>query len=79
MDEIKEVLKEVLEELHPDLEMSEENALINQKIIDSFDRVVIISRIGEEFGVSVPADRIIPENFNSIESIAGLVAKLMEE
>ena len=79
MDEIKEVLLEVLNELHPDVDFETEDELVERKIIDSFDIVTIIARIDEEFDVAIPADKIVPENFNSMEALARLVSELMDE
>ena len=47
MDEIREVLLEVLSELHPDVNFETEDGLVERKIIDSFDIVTIIARIDE--------------------------------
>ncbi|MBR3105187.1 MAG: acyl carrier protein [Lachnospiraceae bacterium] len=79
MDEIKEVLLEVLGELHPDVNFETEDELVERKIIDSFDIVTIIARIDEEFDVAIPADKIVPEHFNSMEALAQLVSELLDE
>ena len=79
MDEIKEVLLEVLSELHPDVNFEMEEELVERKIIDSFDIVTIIARIDEEFDVAIPADKIVPEHFNSMEALAQLVNELLDE
>ncbi|MBP3295978.1 MAG: acyl carrier protein [Lachnospiraceae bacterium] len=79
MDEIREVLLEVLSELHPDVNFETEDELVERKIIDSFDIVTIIARIDEEFDVAIPADKIVPEHFNSMEALAKLVSELLDE
>ena len=79
MEDILEVLQEVLEELHPDVDFEKEDELVDRKIIDSFDIVTIIARIDEEFDVAIPADKIVPENFNSMEALAKLVSELLDE
>ncbi len=78
MSEIINALRLILVELHPDINADDEG-LVDKKIIDSFDIVAIISRIADEFDIIVPADRIIPENFNSIATLAGLIEQLMDE
>ncbi|MCR5126524.1 MAG: acyl carrier protein [Lachnospiraceae bacterium] len=79
MDEIREVLLEVLSELHPDVNFKTEDELVERKIIDSFDIVTIIARIDEEFDVAIPADKIVPEHFNSMEALVKLVSELLDE
>ena len=79
MDEIREVLLEVLSELHPDVNFETEDELVERKIIDSFDIVTIIARIDDEYDVAIPADKIVPEHFNSMEALAKLVSELLDE
>jgi len=74
-----EALLKILEELHPEVDFRTENALIDDKILDSFDIITLITEINEEFGVRIPVDEIVPENFNSAEAIYKLIQKLQDE
>ena len=58
-------LIEILENLHPEVDFETCTTLIDDKILDSFDIISIISEINETFDVVIPAEEIIPENFNS--------------
>ena len=53
--------------------------LIDDKILDSFDIVTIVAEIDAEFDVSISAEELIPENFNSAQALYALVEKLMNE
>lgn len=75
MDEILEILQD----LHPDVDFETCDTLIDDKIIDSFDIVTIISEINEAFDVVIPAEEIIPENFNSAQALSELVERLSNE
>ena len=72
-------LIEILENLHPEVDFETCTTLIDDKILDSFDIITIISEINEEFDVVVPAEEIIPENFNSAQALYGLVTRLSDE
>lgn len=74
-----EELLEILEDLHPEVDFETETALIDNKILDSFDVVTIVAEINEEFDVAIPAEELIPENFNSAQALWALVEKLMDE
>lgn len=74
-----EQLLEILSELHPEVDFETEDQLIDGKILDSFDIVTIIAEINSEFDVAIPAEEIIPENFNSAEALWELVEKLLDE
>lgn len=72
-------LLEILEEIHPEIDYSSCTTLIDDKIFDSFDIVTIISEISDTFDVAIPAEEIIPENFNSAQALYQLVERLMDE
>ena len=74
-----EKILEILDELHPDVDFETEEHLIDNKILDSFDIITIISEINEEFDVVIPAEEIVPENFNSAAELFALITKLDEE
>ena len=76
-EEIVEVLKETLTDLHPDLDLAC-TSLADDKILDSFDIITLMSAIKAEFDVAITADLVIPENFNSIDALADLVARLID-
>ena len=74
-----EALLNILSELHPDVDFDTCTTLIDDKILDSFDIITIISEINEEFDVVIPAEEIVPENFNSAQALYALVKKLEDE
>lgn len=75
MDEIIAILKE----LHPDVDYETNTSLVDDRIIDSFDIISIVAEIDDRLDVQIPAEEIIPENFNSAKALADLVAKLEDE
>lgn len=74
MDELLKILKDI----HPDVDYESNNKLIDNKILDSFDIITLISEINDTFDVAIPAEEIIPENFNSAESLWNLISRLEE-
>lgn len=79
MEEIKTTLLEILEGLHPDEDFENCCTLVDDGILDSFDIVTLISEINDEFDVAISADKIVPENFNSLQALCRLIHSLMEE
>ena len=71
-----EELLEILEELHPDVDYETEEHLIDGKILDSFDIVTLIGEITDTFDVTIPAGKIVPENFNSAAAMWALIQEL---
>ncbi len=78
MDLMDEVL-EILNDLNPDVDYEICDSLVEDEILTSFELVMLVTRIGEEFGVTVPSEEITPENFNSAESICDLIRRLQED
>ena len=74
-----ERLIELLEEIKEDVDFTSETALIDDGILDSFDILQIISALNEEYDISIPASEIIPDNFNSAESLLNMVERLQED
>lgn len=74
-----EALLNILSELHPDVDFSAEEHLVDNQILDSFDIVTIVAEIDAEYDVQIPAEELIPENFNSAKSLYALVQKLQDE
>lgn len=79
MEEIKSTLLEILSELHPDEDFESCDTLVDSKVLDSFDIITLIAEINDEFDIVVSADKIVPENFNSVEALCELVQSLLDE
>ena len=41
--------------------------------------MTLISELTNEFDVTIPADKIVPENFNSADALANMIAELEDE
>ncbi len=74
-----EALLEILRDLHPDVDFETCTNLIDGGILDSFDIVTLISEINDKYDVTVSANEINPENFNSAAALYELIERLMDE
>ncbi|HHU72152.1 MAG TPA: acyl carrier protein [Clostridiales bacterium] len=74
-----DIIIEILKDLHPEVNYETCNTLIDDKILDSFDIVTLISDLSEEFDITIPVEEIKPENFNSAKSLFEMVERLMDE
>lgn len=73
-----EQLLEILKELHEDVDFETAEGLVDDGILDSLDIVTLITEINDAFDVSIPAEEIVPDNFNSAAAIWALIEKLDE-
>jgi acyl carrier protein len=74
-----EQLLEILRRMHPDVDFEANDDLIGEGVLDSLDIVTLITEINTTFDVSIPAEEVIPENFNSAEAIFAMIQRLDEE
>lgn len=78
-NEIRQGVLSVLQELHEDIDYEKEEALVDDKILDSFDLVTLVTELGEEFDVEITAKDFVAENFNSVERLTRMILRLLDE
>ncbi|MBR0081415.1 MAG: acyl carrier protein [Clostridia bacterium] len=74
-----DTLLEILSELRPDVDFAAEDRLVERGLLGSFDVVMLVTRIEEEFDVVIPARLITPETFRSAEALYSVIQTLSEE
>ena len=72
-------LLDILSELHDDVDFATETGLIENGILNSLDIVSIITEVADRFDVQIPAEEIMPENFDSAEALWNLICRLDED
>ena len=72
---MEELLK-LLKKIKPEVNFENNEHLIDNEELDSFDIVSIVSAINEEFDIEIGAGDIVPENFNSVQAMCQLIQKL---
>ena len=72
---MKEKIIEILTELRPEFDFTEEVNFIEEGMLDSFDVVNLVDELDSTFGISIDGVDILPENFASIEAITNLLIK----
>jgi len=71
-------LMNILQELHPDIDFETCDTLIDDQILDSIDIVSLVAEISDAFDVAIPAEELVPENFNSAQALWELIQRLDE-
>lgn len=79
VEEIREIIFGILQELHEDIDFEAEEKMVDDKVLDSFDLVTLVTELGEEFEVDITAKDFVAENFNSVDSLSTMIARLMDE
>ena len=74
-----EKLLQILTELRPDVDFSNNFKLIDEGIIDSFDIITLVGELKETFDIEIGVENLLPENFNSAEAMLKMIERLQNE
>ena len=70
---------EMLEGVREGVDYENVTTLVDDRYLDSFDILAVVSAIDDEFDVEVPAKEIIPANYNSAQALTAMIQRLAEE
>ena len=73
---MEERVLELLSDEYPDIDFASSDALVDDGILDSLTITGIIAALSMEFGITIPYEEIIEENFNSVAGLAAMVERL---
>ena len=78
-DQVRTQMRSFIEEnflyLQPDLELSDDQDLLAQGVVDSLGFVELVEEVQGRFGVTVEDVEVTEENFGSIAAIAAFVQR----
>ena len=66
-------IMKILQETRPESDFLDSENFIFDSLLDSFDMVVLITEIQDQFAVVIDGTDVVPENFCSIEAISRLI------
>lgn len=75
---MKEKVLQVIQMECPDVDFLSSNTLVDDGLLDSLSLTSIIAALTMEFGITIPYEEIVEENFNSLEGLTKMVEKLMK-
>ncbi|MBE7005071.1 MAG: acyl carrier protein [Ruminococcaceae bacterium] len=73
---MKEQVLKVLQEECPDIDFTTSKELVTGGMLDSITITTIIAALTMEFGIEIPYEEVVEENFDSLDAIVKLVEKL---
>ena len=74
-----EKLLEILQQIRNDIDFENENTLVDDGLLDSFDIVSIVSELTMEYDIDISIDDMTAENFNSAEAMYEMVLRIQDE
>ena len=73
---MEEKVLQLLTEEFPQIDFAASDALVDDGILDSLTITGIIATLTMEFGITIPYEEFIEENFNSVKGLADMVERL---
>jgi len=75
---MEEKILAIMKEIRNDIDFEKETALIDDKVLDSFDIVSLISELNDTFDIEIGIDDMTNENFNSLSAVRKMVEHLLD-
>ena len=73
-----EKLEKILSNVKPGVDFKKEKNLISDNILTSFDIITLVATLSNEYDISIDVADIIPDNFQSIDTIKKLIDSKQE-
>lgn len=75
---MEERIRRVLNEINDEICSYQGDQLLEDKVIDSFDIMEIITELEMEFGIEIDAANVIAENFVNVQSIINMMKRCLK-
>ncbi|MCX4338297.1 MAG: acyl carrier protein [Lachnospiraceae bacterium] len=73
---MREEILQLLSKENPEIDFTISDELVDDGVLDSLTIVSLIGTLSMEYGIDIPYEEIVPENFNSIDAMAAMVERL---
>ena len=74
-----EELIEILQSLKPDVKFTKDTRLVDDKIFDSLGMISLVAELSDEFDIEISPMDIVPENFETVETLYEMIERLADE
>ena len=75
MDELLEILNEV----KPGVDFENDTDLIGHGVLDSITMVTLVMELNDAFDIEITPVDIVPENFNTVQTIYDMIQRLSDD
>lgn len=73
---MRQQIIKIISAYRPELKFDEINDIDLFGVLDSLDIIMIVDEIENQFGITIEADQILPENFASLHVLEAFVKSL---
>lgn len=76
---MKNQVIDILEDINPGVDYEARVDLVDSRCIDSLTMIAFVAELEDAFDIEIPPVEIVPDNFNSVEAVCSLMARLQAE
>lgn len=76
---LRDEIKEILEDLRPDLDVENEKDLIDAGTLDSLDIISLVSELNDSFDIHISVEDLVPDNLNTLDAMVQLVERHQQD
>ncbi len=69
-------LIEILQSFNPSITDGMEKKIVTDGVIDSVDIVSLISELEDAFGIEIPMEDIVEDNFDTVDAMWAMIQRL---
>ncbi len=69
-------LIEILQSFNPSITVGMEKKIVTDGVIDSVDIVSLISELEDAFGIEIPMEDIVEDNFDTVDAMWAMIQRL---
>ena len=74
---IREKVNAIMKEAKPTINLENVEEIIEKGYLDSFELMVLITGLCEEFNIEIEIEEITPKNFNSLDAISAMIERIV--
>lgn len=76
---MKDDIISILKRIKPDVDFENTTSIISSGVLTSLNIISLVRELNEEFDVQIGADKLLPENFETVGAIENLIKELQDE
>lgn len=73
---VREEIIEILSVIKKNVDFDKETALVDDGILESLEIVSLVNELSDAFDVEITVNDLVPENFNSVDSMVSMIERL---
>ncbi len=76
---VKETILDILEELNDSVDFASAQRIIDDKLLDSFEIVALVTELCDAFDIEFSPKWLVPANFNTVDAMENMINTILDE